>query len=183
MEWPPWEPLDTSQLVAGVLISILIMGMFLRTVIDATSFTEMLQAVGGVAVLCLLFGYRIVSPNLQNPKSGALLFFVGAVTAGILVVLTENPFSNELLATFGVLILYASVLLVSPYFDFSTRAMGGVAILVGGSFIALEWLVFRVGSGAEIDTYISGVLLSVLGVVMVARPDAFDNVAEKTSEW
>ena len=156
--------------------------MFLRTLIDATSFTEMLRAVGGVVVLCLLFGYRIVSPNLQNPKAGALLFFVGAATAGILVVLTENPFSNGLLATFGVLILYASALLVSPHLDLSTRAIGGVAILVGGSFVALEWFVFRVGSGAEVDTYISGVLLGVFGVVMVARPDAFDDVVKETSE-
>ncbi|SFS54597.1 hypothetical protein SAMN04488556_1444 [Halostagnicola kamekurae] len=158
------------------------MGMFLRTLIDATSFTEMLRAVGGVVVLCLLFGYRIVSPNLQNPKAGVLLFFVGAVTAGILIVLTENPFSNELLATFGVFFLYMSALLVSPYVDISTRAMGGVAILVGGSFVVLEWLVFRVGSGAEADTYISGVLLAVLGVVMVARPDTVDDVAEETNE-
>lgn len=179
MEWPPWEPLDTSQRVAGVLIFVIITGMFLRTLIDATSFTEMLRAVGGIVVLCLLFGYRIVSPNLRNPESGALLIFVGAVTAGILIVLVESPFSNELLATFGVLLLYASALLVSPYIDLSTRAMGVVAILVGGSFVVLEWLVFRVGSGSEADIYISGVLLGVLGVVMIARPDAVDAVVEE----
>ena len=45
-------------------------------------------------------------------------------------------------------------------------------------FVVFQLLLFRVDSGSEADIYISGVLLGVLGVVMIARPDAVDAVVE-----
>jgi hypothetical protein len=81
-----WD-FDLAETAGAIAIALILVGLLLRNLVDATTSADVVRAFGGVTILALLFGYRFVSHRLDEQASGVLLLFVG----GLVFFQGENP--------------------------------------------------------------------------------------------
>jgi hypothetical protein len=163
------DVLPRRELVAAGLLSLILLGLLVRNLADATTVEEAVRAVAAVVVLALMFGYRIASRHLDTRRDGTLLLVVGGVGAGVLLTVAPSAFDAELLAAFCGLALLGAALVVAPSLDLSTRTLGGVLVLAGVGMAGAEVVVFREGRGVVL-----GGLLALAGALTVLDPEAFE---------
>lgn len=169
----PWADLSRREFAVLAVVGLILGGLLVRNVVDAESAEEAVRSVAAVAVLGLLFGYRIVSRHLPARRDGALLLLVGGLAAGILVVVFPESFDTELVVAFGALALLGAALVVGSRVDLSTRAFGGALAVAGGGIVAGGLTVF------DGDGVVLGGLLALLGVLTVVDPDGLESVERR----
>lgn len=174
MEWTRWD-FDLAEVLGGVAIALILTGLLLRNLIDATTSVEAVQAFGGTTILVLLFGYRFASFRLDHQASGLLLLVVGGLVAGLMVLLVPSAFSDRgVLASFGALAVLATAFIVSPWISLPTRLSGILLLFTALLMVSLERTVF---DGENIG---SAIIVAVLGIVLILWPTAIEGVDEQT---
>ena len=171
------DALSRRELVAAALISLILLGLLVRNLVDATTVEEAARTVAVVVVLAALFGYRIVSRHLDARRDGALLLVVGGVVAGVLLAVAPSAFDAELLTAFGALALLGAALVVAPHLDLSTRTFGGVLVLAGFGMAGAEIVVFGEGRGVVL-----GGLLALVGALTVLNPESFERFEREAEQ-
>ncbi len=175
MGWTPWDCLDTRRLVAGGLITLLIAGVLVRNLLDATTSADVVHALGWAVIVASLFGHRLVSPDLDDRSDGILLLLVCALVAGVEVALaSERVLSPEFVVPLGALALLALALIVGPHVDLSTRAVGGLLASFATVVTALGWFTFGTDDGVGLRWYVTGGLLALFGLIVVYRPTVLE---------
>ncbi|WP_135827723.1 hypothetical protein [Halorussus halobius] len=172
-----WNELSRRELAVAALISLILLGLLARNLVDATTREESVRAVAVVVVLALVFGYRIVSRHLDARPDGALLLVVGGVGVAVLLAAAPSAFDAELVAAFGALALLGGALVVAPSVDLSTRAFGGVLVLAGVGIVGAEVVVFREGRGVVL-----GGLVALVGALTVLRPAEFERLEREAEQ-
>ncbi|WP_135805825.1 hypothetical protein [Halorussus marinus] len=166
--------LPARELVALGLVSLLLVGLAARNVIEADSVEQAIRAVAIVAALGGVFGYRLASRHLSSGRDGALALLAVAFVAGVLGVFAPEAFDAELVVGLAALGLLGLALLVEPHVDLSTRAFGGLLVAVGFAIVAAELTVFDGGRGIVL-----GALIAVLGAATVVNPEGLEAIDER----
>ena len=116
---------DLAEVLGGLAITLVLTGLLIRNLISATTSVEVAQAFGATTILALLFGYRFASRRLDRQASGLLLLLVGGLVAGLMALLAPNAFSDgDTIAAFAVLLVLATIFIVSPWISISTSSFG-----------------------------------------------------------
>ncbi|MFU8867969.1 hypothetical protein [Natronococcus sp.] len=123
--WPRW-----FRLLCYGLIAAIVLGMAYRTLEDATSTRELLQGLGGIAILCLLLACL-------------------AVSVGILAALAPDGqwLDREFAVVLGAGTLLALALILSRYVSLPGRVFGVVVSVVGLGIIGLHALEYWGATG------------------------------------
>ena len=156
---------DLAEVLGGLAITLVLTGLLIRNLISATTSVEVAQAFGATTILALLFGYRFASRRLDRQASGLVLLLVGGLVAGLMALLAPNAFSDrDTIAAFAVLIVLATIFIVSPWISISTRSFGVLLLITALLMGSLELTVF---DGEEIS---KAIVVAVFGIVMILWP-------------
>ncbi|RDZ39038.1 hypothetical protein C5B89_10885 [Haloferax sp. Atlit-47N] len=169
-----WD-FDLAETAGAIAIALILVGLLLRNLVDATTSADVVRAFGGVTILALLFGYRFVSHRLDEQASGVLLLFVGGLVAGLTLLVAPSAFADRgTIAAFAALGVLATAFIVSPWISVSTRWFGALLCVIALLMAGLELTVF---TGEDIG---SAIVVAMLGLVMVLRPKAIEETGGRT---
>ncbi|WP_255169468.1 hypothetical protein [Natrononativus amylolyticus] len=181
-QWPRW-----FRFLCYGLLAAIVLGLSYRALEGAATTREALQGLGGIAILCLLLGYRYVSRTRwrgRNALSGLALLACLAISVGILTALAPGGewLDLKLAVVLGAGVLLALSLLLSRYVSLSGRVFGVVVSAAGLGIIGLGTLDLGRGSLAEYDTVVAGVICLLIGLLYVSKPEAMAELERRARE-
>jgi hypothetical protein len=170
---------DTFDKIGFALIGLIVLGMAIRSVVTANNADGAVRALSGIVLLVSVLAWQYAVWRLSVRTEGIVTIAVAFVTLTVLALFNPfdiSAFDGELIIVYTVLFVYGLVRLADR--KMTTRVWGTVLSLAGSIITGISFVGTSSVEGLldPMRTALIGVVVTILGIMFVLRPDILKRV-------